>query len=63
MAAAEGRPITFEETELLSFLYQNVVRKLCEEAQKQGLPKSDPWVVRAMVAYFNGSRAPHGVFP
>ncbi len=39
MAAAQGRPITFEETELLSFLCQNVVRKLCEEAEKQGLPQ------------------------
>ncbi len=62
MAAAAGRPITFEETELLSFLHQNIIHKLCEEAQRQGPPKTDPWVVRAMVAYFNGGPAPHGVF-
>ena len=62
MAAAEARLITFEETELLSFLHQNVIRKLCEEAQKQGLPKTDPWVVQAVVLYFNIGPAPHGVF-
>ncbi len=62
MATAAGRAITFEEIELLSFLHQNIIHKLCEEAQRQGLPKTDPRVVRAMVAYFNGSTAPHGVF-
>ena len=62
MATVAGRAITFEEIELLSFLRQHIIRKLCKEAQRQGLPKTDPWVVRAVVAYFNGSPTPHGVF-
>ncbi len=60
MAAAQNRPIIFEETEILSFLHQNIICKLCEEAQWQGLPKTDPRVVRAVVEYFNCG--PHGVF-
>ena len=51
--AAQERNITFEETELLSFLHQNIVRKLCEEAAKQNLSERDPRVVQAVVHHFN----------
>ncbi len=34
MATVAGRAITFEEIELLSFLHQNVIHKLCKEAQR-----------------------------
>ncbi len=45
--------ITPNEIELLSFLRQNIIRKLCEEAAHQGRPKTDPWVIHAVVEYFN----------
>ena len=62
MAAAQDRNITFEETEILSFLQQNIICKLCEEAQWQGLPKIHPRVVQAVVKYFNLGLAPHQIF-
>ncbi len=37
MATAEEQAITFEETELLSFLCQNIIHHLCEEADKGSL--------------------------
>ncbi len=49
MAANQAHTITVEEVELLSFLRQNVIRKICEEAEKQGLDKTDPWVIWAVV--------------
>ncbi len=59
MAAASEHLIPLEETELLSFLRQNIQRKLAEEAERQGLSKRDPRVVQAVVAYFQfGATAP-----
>ncbi len=54
--------ITANEIELLSFLKQNIIRKLCEEAAKQNKDKTDPWVIRAIVEHFNMGLTPHGVF-
>ncbi len=54
--------ISFEETELLSFLRQNIIRRLCEEAERQGLSERHPRVVQAVVAYFNHGPAPHHIF-
>ncbi len=34
MAAVEKQAVTFEETELLSFLCQNIIRCLCKEAER-----------------------------
>ncbi len=62
MASAVPRLITLEETELLSFLHQNILCKLAEEAQRQGLSERDPRVVQAVVAYFNRGPQPHHIF-
>ncbi len=62
MATTQEQNITFEETELLSFLCQNIVRHLYEEAARQGLSERDPRVVQAVVAYFNWGPAPHQIF-
>ena len=62
MALAEPRTITLEETELLSFLRQNILRKLAEEAERQGLSERHPWVVQAVVAYFSLGPLPHNIF-
>ncbi len=62
MAAAELWDITVEEIELLSFLRQNIVRRICVEAERQGLSKRDMRVVQAVVAYFNWGPAPHHIF-
>ncbi len=62
MAAAEPCEITFEEIELLSFLRQNIIHHICEEAERQGLSKRDVRVVQAVVAYFNQGPAPHHIF-
>ena len=62
MAVAEMCEISFEETELLSFLRQNIIRRLCEEAERQGLSERHPRVVQAVVAYFNRGPAPHHIF-
>ncbi len=51
--AANDQAITVEELDLLSFLRQNVARKLAIESVKQGLPQMHPWVVQAVVCYFN----------
>ena len=53
MAANPPRFITTNKIELLSFLRQNVVRKLLEEATRQNKDKRDPQVITAIVAYFN----------
>ncbi len=60
--AAQQRNITFEETEILSFLRQNIIRKICEIAAQLGLPKTHPQVVQRVVQYFNLGPAPHQVF-
>ncbi len=62
MAAAETCDITFEELELLSFLRQNVVRRICEEAERQGLSKRHPGVIQAVVACLNHGPVPHHIF-
>ncbi len=56
MAANVGRmsqPITPEEIDLLSFLRQNIARKLAIEAHTQGLAKTHPRVLRAVINHFN----------
>ncbi len=45
--------ITTEEIDLLSFLRQNLVRKLEIEAAAQGLAKTHPRVLRAIITHFN----------
>ncbi len=62
MASAELRTIMLEETELLSFLRQNVLRKLAKEAERQGLSERHPRVVQAVVAYFSLGPLPHNIF-
>ncbi len=60
--AANTQTITVEEIDLLSFLRQNVARKLEIEAVKQGRPKTHPRVVQAVVHYFNLGPAPNQTF-
>ncbi len=60
--AANAHTITVEENDLLSFLRQNMVRKLEIEAVRQGLPKTHPRVVQAVVCYFNLGLAPNQTF-
>ncbi len=62
MAAVSEHLITLEETELLSFLRQNIQRKLAEEAERQGLSKRHPRVMQAVVAYFSLGPLPHNIF-
>ncbi len=50
MAANQLRFITTNEIELLSFLRQNIVRKLLEEAASQNRDKRDLQVIAAVVA-------------
>ena len=61
MAGVEHK-ITVEEIELLSFLRQNIQRKLILEARAQGLPKRDPRVVQAVVRYFSFGALPNHTF-
>ncbi len=62
MADAAAWVITSQEIKLLSFQRQNIVHKICEEAELQGRPWMDPHVIAAVVRYFNLGPAPHGVF-
>ncbi len=62
MATNAPRYITNNEIELLSFLRQNVVRKLLEEVSRQNRDKRDPLVIAVVVQYFNLGPAPHGLF-
>ncbi len=48
-----GQVITPEEIDLLSFLRQNMVHKLEIEAATQGLAKTHPWILRAVISHFN----------
>ncbi len=63
-SAQQGQPrtITPEEIELLSFLRQNIVRQLCQEATRQGRPRTDPRVIEAVARHFNLGLTPHQVF-
>ncbi len=51
MVAAQPRAITLDEIEILSFLKQNIIRKICEEAVKQGHPRSDPQVIQVLYIF------------
>ena len=62
MATAEEMPITFEETEILSFLKQNIIRKICEVAAALKLPKTHPLVCQTVSKYFNLGPSPHQLF-
>ncbi len=62
MATNQARIITNTEIELLSFLRQNIIRKLLEEASVQQRDKRDPLVIAAVVAYFNLGPTPHSLF-
>ncbi len=62
MATNQVRMITTAEIELLSFLRQNIIRKLLEEVATQNRDKRDLQVIAAVVAYFNLGPAPHGLF-
>ncbi len=57
--AANVHMITSKEIELLGFLRQNIVRKLEEESQVQGRPRTHPLVVQAVVRHFNLRPSPH----
>ncbi len=60
--ATNDQAITVEELDLLSFLRQNIARKLAIESVKQGLPQTYPRVVQAVVHYFNLGPAPNQHF-
>ena len=60
--ATNARNITVQEIDLLGFLRQNMVRKLEIEAVRQGLPKTHPRVIQAVVCYFNLGPAPNQTF-
>ncbi len=62
MAANAPRYIINNKIELLSFLRQNVVKKLLEEAVRQNRDKRDPLVIAVVVQYFNLGLASHGLF-
>ncbi len=61
MASAQ-RFITLEEVDVLSFLHQNIARKLEIESQRQGLPKTHPRVLRAVIQHFNLGPTSHRNF-
>ncbi len=42
MVASQPHTITLEEIEILSFLRQNIIRKICEESARQGYVRNDP---------------------
>ncbi len=60
--AANPCNITVEGIKILSFLRQNIVRKICEIAAQLGLPKTHPQVLQRVVQYFNLVPVPHQVF-
>ncbi len=60
--AANRQIITVEEIDLLSFLRQNVARKLEIEAVKLRLPKTHPKVMQVVVCHFNLGPAPNQNF-
>ncbi len=45
--------ITPAEIELISFLKQKIIRKLCEEASKQAKDKTHPDIIAAVISHFN----------
>ncbi len=62
MAAAGHRIITQTEEELLSFLKQNIIRKLIEISSQWDLAPMNPQVTQAVSRYFNVRPVPHQVF-
>ncbi len=61
MASAQ-RLITPEEVDVLSFLHQNIARKLKIKSHRQGLPKTHPRVLRAVIQHFNLGPTSHRNF-
>ncbi len=59
---ASNQPVTVVELGLLSFLRQNVARKLVIKTRAQGLGKTHPQVIRAVIAHFNLSPVPNRNF-
>ncbi len=59
---ASNQPVTVVELDLLSFLRQNIARKLAIKARAQDLGKTHPWVIRAVIAHFNLGLAPNRNF-
>ncbi len=51
-----------EEHDILSFLCQNMARRLAWEAHKQGLPQTHPRVLQAVRAHFNLGPTSHRAF-
>ncbi len=62
MATGSSRPITFQETELLSFLKQNIIQKIYEVATALNLPYTHPVVCQRVSAYFNLGPEGHQIF-
>ncbi len=60
--AANSQIITVEEIDLLSFLRQNIARKLEMESVRLRLPRMHPRVVQAVVCHFNLGPAPNQNF-
>ena len=54
--------ISLTEVELLSFLYRNIVKKLCEESAQTRLLHTNIRVITAICAYFNLGPSLHQVF-
>ena len=61
MASAQ-RFITLEETNVLSFLCQNIAHKLEIKSRTQGLAKTHPRVIRAVIQHFNLGPTSHRNF-
>ncbi len=62
MAVTGQRLITVQEEEILSFLKQNIIRKICEVAAHFGLPHTHPVVTQTVSKHFNLGPAPHQLF-
>ncbi len=62
MAAAGQRLISVQEEELLSFLKQNIIRKICEVIAQLGLPHTHPVVCQTVSKHFNLGPALHQLF-
>ncbi len=60
--ATNPHNITVQEIDLPGFLRQNVVRELELEAVSQGLPRTHPSIIQAVVRHFNLGPAPNQTF-
>ncbi len=61
-SGAHTPDLSQEERDILSFLHQNVARRLAWEAHKQGLPQTHPRVLQAVRAHFNLGPTSHRAF-